>query len=90
MLPAFHVFFSSISHKLVIFKSAPFATFVAPLPLGTTQTRTEPLGLILLHFCGQERVWATRKPHSLLFPSMSSGILTHAEKSCLSAPEGLE
>ena len=32
----------------------------------------------------------TRKPHSLPFPSMSSDILTHAQKSCLTAPECLE
>lgn len=76
--------------KLVIFKTAPFATFVALLLLGTTQIRTRPLGLTLLHFCSQERVWGTRKPHSLPFPSMSSDILTHASKSCLTALECLE
>lgn len=76
--------------KLVIFKTAPFATFVALLLLGTTQIWTRPLGLTLLHFCSQERVWATRKPHSLPFPSMSSDILTHASKSCLTALESLE
>lgn len=86
MLLAFHIFFSNTS-KTRDFQVCALCDLVALLLLGTTQIRTRPLGLTLLHLCGQEKVWATGKPHSLPFPSMSSDVLTHAQKSRLTAPE---